>query len=163
MVEILTDALTLPETPVGLKIARLLLLSDLLHNTSASVRNASRYRGLLEGALPHIFESLQVAGFLLLLPPNEVSKQCALAHMLVSRVKRRHCCSIVASIDMAGLSLSCCRHFGCIALFAGKYIKHASQVHAQPAYRFKLQNDLICAEVGHSLQTACQPDKGLPR
>ena len=60
MVEILTDALTLPETPIGAKVARLLLVSDLLHNTSARVRNASRYRALLEASLPDVFESLQV-------------------------------------------------------------------------------------------------------
>ena len=60
VVEILTDALTLPETPIGAKVARLLLVSDLLHNTMARVRNASRYRNLLEASLPDIFESLQV-------------------------------------------------------------------------------------------------------
>lgn len=60
MVEILTDALTLPETPIGAKVARLLLVNDLLHNTTARVRNASTYRGLLESSLPDIFESLQV-------------------------------------------------------------------------------------------------------
>ena len=56
----LTDALSLPETPVPLKVARLLLASDILHNSTAPVRNASRYRSLLEAALPDIFESLQV-------------------------------------------------------------------------------------------------------
>ena len=57
----LTDALSLPETPVPVKVARLLLASDILHNSTAPVRNASRYRSLLEAALPDIFESLQVA------------------------------------------------------------------------------------------------------
>ena len=60
VVEVLTDALSLPETPVPLKVARLLLASDILHNSTAPVRNASRYRSLLEAALPDIFESLQV-------------------------------------------------------------------------------------------------------
>ena len=60
MVEVLTDALSLPETPVPLKVARLLLASDILHNSTAPVRNASRYRSLLEAALPDVFESLQV-------------------------------------------------------------------------------------------------------
>ena len=60
VVEVLGDALSLPETPVPLKVARLLLASDILHNSSAPVRNASRYRSLLEAALPDIFESLQV-------------------------------------------------------------------------------------------------------
>lgn len=44
VVEILSDSLTLSETPVPLKIARLFLASDILHNTSSGVRNASRYR-----------------------------------------------------------------------------------------------------------------------
>lgn len=57
--EILVDALSLPETPVPLKIARLFLLSDVLYNTSAAVRNVSRYRARLQEALPDIFESLQ--------------------------------------------------------------------------------------------------------
>ena len=56
----LADALSLPETPVPVKVARLLLASDILHNSTAPVRNASRYRSLLEAALPDIFESLQV-------------------------------------------------------------------------------------------------------
>ena len=60
MVEILADSLTLPETPVPSKVARLMLVSDVLHNSTASVRNASRYRSLLEAALPDVFESLQV-------------------------------------------------------------------------------------------------------
>ena len=60
VVEILADSLTLPETPVPSKVARLMLVSDVLHNSTASVRNASRYRSLLEAALPDVFESLQV-------------------------------------------------------------------------------------------------------
>lgn len=56
----MTDALTLSETPIAAKVARLLLVSDLLHNTTARVRNASTYRGLLESSLPDIFESMQV-------------------------------------------------------------------------------------------------------
>jgi hypothetical protein len=44
VVEILGDSLTLAETPIPLKIARLFLASDILHNTSSGVRNASRYR-----------------------------------------------------------------------------------------------------------------------
>ena len=60
IVEILTDALTIPETPIPTKVARLFLTSDVLHNSTAPVRNASRYRSCLETALPDIFESLQV-------------------------------------------------------------------------------------------------------
>ena len=55
----LVEALTASETPVPLKIARLFLVSDVLHNTSAAVRNVSRYRARLQEALPDIFESLQ--------------------------------------------------------------------------------------------------------
>lgn len=44
VVDILSDSLALSETPIPLKIARLFLLSDILHNTSSGVRNASRYR-----------------------------------------------------------------------------------------------------------------------
>jgi U2-associated protein SR140 len=44
VVEVLSDSLTLSETPIPLKVARLFLLSDILHNTSSGVRNASRYR-----------------------------------------------------------------------------------------------------------------------
>ena len=41
------------------KVARLMLASDVLHNSTAHVHNASRYRSLLEASLPDIFESLQ--------------------------------------------------------------------------------------------------------
>jgi U2-associated protein SR140 len=40
-------------------VSRLFLASDILHNSTAPVRNASRYRARLEDALPAIFESLQ--------------------------------------------------------------------------------------------------------
>ncbi len=59
IVEILTDALTLSETPIPTKVARLFLTSDVLHNSTAPVRNASRYRSHMETSLPDIFESLQ--------------------------------------------------------------------------------------------------------
>lgn len=42
-------------------MARLYVVSDVLHNSSASVRNASAYRTLLEAALPTVFESLRSA------------------------------------------------------------------------------------------------------
>lgn len=35
-------------------------VSDILHNSTAPVRNASRYRSRLEEHLPDVFESLQV-------------------------------------------------------------------------------------------------------
>lgn len=59
--EILSDALTLPETPIPLKVARLFLLSDILHNSTAPVRNASRFRVCIQPLLPDIFLGLQVS------------------------------------------------------------------------------------------------------
>ncbi len=38
---------------------RLFLVSDILHNCTAPVRNASRYRSRFEAVLPQVFESLQ--------------------------------------------------------------------------------------------------------
>lgn len=43
-----------------LKIARLFLVNDVLHNATAPVRGASRYRSRLEAVLPAVFEGLQV-------------------------------------------------------------------------------------------------------
>jgi len=58
IVEILTEALTLPETPAVLKVARLFLVSDVLHNSTAPVKNASNFRTRLQESMPDIFESL---------------------------------------------------------------------------------------------------------
>lgn len=77
--EILGDALTLSETPIPLKIARLFLASDILHNTSSGVRNATRYRRCAaaggQEAPPSLLEGcLSLAVLLLhscsLLPPS---------------------------------------------------------------------------------------------
>lgn len=57
IVEILTESLTLKETPIPTKVARLMLVSDILHNSSAPVRNASAYRTKFEATLPDIMES----------------------------------------------------------------------------------------------------------
>jgi hypothetical protein len=46
IVQVLTEALTLDETPIPIKIARLFLVSDILHNSTAAVRNAHAYRSL---------------------------------------------------------------------------------------------------------------------
>ncbi len=45
-------------TPAPVKVARLFLVSDILHNSSAPVRNASAYRSEFQECLPDIFESL---------------------------------------------------------------------------------------------------------
>ncbi len=58
VVQIITQSLTLVETPVPKKVARLYLVSDVLHNSSASVRNASSYRTHFQERLPAIFQSL---------------------------------------------------------------------------------------------------------
>eukprot|EP00240_Pyramimonas_obovata_P002804 CAMPEP_0118921002 /NCGR_PEP_ID=MMETSP1169-20130426/411_1 /TAXON_ID=36882 /ORGANISM="Pyramimonas obovata, Strain CCMP722" /LENGTH=760 /DNA_ID=CAMNT_0006861649 /DNA_START=161 /DNA_END=2439 /DNA_ORIENTATION=+ len=57
VVETLVESLTLTETPIPTKVARLYLVSDILHNSSAPVRNASLYRTYFETRLPEVFES----------------------------------------------------------------------------------------------------------
>lgn len=57
IVEVLTESLTLKETPIPTKVARLMLVSDVLHNSSAPVKNASAYRTRFEATLPDIMES----------------------------------------------------------------------------------------------------------
>eukprot|EP00249_Psilotum_nudum_P024566 c29224_g1_i2 orf=624-3833(-) len=57
VVEVLTESLTLKETPIPTKVARLMLVSDLLHNSSAPVKNASAYRTKFEATLPDMMES----------------------------------------------------------------------------------------------------------
>jgi CID domain len=47
--------------PPAVMVARLYLVSDILHNSSAPVRNSSSYRTLLQNALPRIFEALGAA------------------------------------------------------------------------------------------------------
>lgn len=49
--------MTLKETLVPTKVARLMLVSDILHNSSAPVKNASAYRTKFEATLPDIMES----------------------------------------------------------------------------------------------------------
>ena len=57
----LIQALTLRETPIAVKVARLFLLSDILHNSNASQVNAAAYRSHLISRLPLVFESLHEA------------------------------------------------------------------------------------------------------
>jgi U2-associated protein SR140 len=49
-----------PNAPAPAKVARMYLLSDLLHNSSAPVKNASTYRTLLQTHLPDIVQNLGV-------------------------------------------------------------------------------------------------------
>ena len=44
VVECITESLSILETPLTKKIARLYLISDILHNSSAKVANASYFR-----------------------------------------------------------------------------------------------------------------------
>ncbi|XP_024543152.1 protein RRC1 isoform X1 [Selaginella moellendorffii] len=57
VVDVLTESLTIKETPIPTKVARLMLVSDILHNSSAPVKNASAYRTNFEARLPDIMES----------------------------------------------------------------------------------------------------------
>ncbi|KAK3147370.1 hypothetical protein QOZ80_3BG0281550 [Eleusine coracana subsp. coracana] len=57
IVEVLTESLTLKETSIPTKVARLMLVSDILHNSSAPVKNASAFRTKFEASLPDVMES----------------------------------------------------------------------------------------------------------
>jgi len=59
VVEMLMLSLCQLETSVTAKIARLFVVSDILHNSSASVRNASQYRTIFQEHLPAVFESFR--------------------------------------------------------------------------------------------------------
>ncbi|BGP56056.1 hypothetical protein JCM8202v2_003665 [Rhodotorula sphaerocarpa] len=56
--DILVCSLTIDATPVPRKLARLHLVSDILHNASASVPNAWVYRSIFEKKLPTVFDHL---------------------------------------------------------------------------------------------------------
>ncbi|WVZ77640.1 hypothetical protein U9M48_025486 [Paspalum notatum var. saurae] len=57
IVEVLTESLTIKETPIPTKVARLMLVSDILHNSSAPVKYASAFRTKFEASLPDVMES----------------------------------------------------------------------------------------------------------
>ena len=61
IIQSLFESLIISDTPTPTKLARLYLLSDILHNSSARVPNASSYRRDLEGKLSPIFESFREA------------------------------------------------------------------------------------------------------
>lgn len=56
--DILVCSLTIDSTPVPRKLARLHLVSDILHNAAASVPNAWVYRSIFEKKLPAVFDHL---------------------------------------------------------------------------------------------------------
>eukprot|EP01064_Diplonema_japonicum_P033116 TRINITY_DN6453_c0_g1_i3.p1 TRINITY_DN6453_c0_g1~~TRINITY_DN6453_c0_g1_i3.p1 ORF type:complete len:480 (+),score=104.90 TRINITY_DN6453_c0_g1_i3:473-1912(+) len=55
---ILADALSLKETPSNMKLSRLHLLSDVLHNSASRVHSASLFRIHFQQNLPRIFKGL---------------------------------------------------------------------------------------------------------
>ena len=61
IVETLAEALTLAKTPVPKKLARLFLLSDVLHNSFGTAPKASTFRSRCQAHLPSIFGSLRTA------------------------------------------------------------------------------------------------------
>ncbi|KAF6030959.1 U2SURP [Bugula neritina] len=57
VVEIITDSLSIPDTQLPKKLARLYIVCDILYNSSAKLPNVSYYRKYFEPALPSIFKS----------------------------------------------------------------------------------------------------------
>ncbi|XP_041865315.1 U2 snRNP-associated SURP motif-containing protein isoform X2 [Melanotaenia boesemani] len=57
----IADSFSLLQTPLQIKISRLYLVSDILHNSSAKVAGASYYRKYFETKLPQIFGDLNAA------------------------------------------------------------------------------------------------------
>ncbi|CAG8597345.1 6030_t:CDS:10 [Paraglomus occultum] len=58
IVDIICKTLMIRETPIPTKVARLYLVSDILHNSSVPVPNAWKFRAGFETRLPEIFEHL---------------------------------------------------------------------------------------------------------
>ncbi|CAI2181846.1 4461_t:CDS:10 [Funneliformis geosporum] len=58
IVEIICKTLMIKGTPIPTKVARLYLVSDILHNSSVSVPNAWKFRTGFESKLPEVFEHL---------------------------------------------------------------------------------------------------------
>ncbi|XP_035233376.1 U2 snRNP-associated SURP motif-containing protein-like [Stegodyphus dumicola] len=58
IIECIGEAIASPEAPLYKKIARLYLISDILHNCSVKVANASFYRKGFQVKLPDIFKDL---------------------------------------------------------------------------------------------------------
>ncbi|MBW0478071.1 hypothetical protein O181_017786 [Austropuccinia psidii MF-1] len=58
--EILVQSLLIDMTPIPRKLARLYVISDILHNSSNSLPNAWKYRQILEKLLPDVFDHLNL-------------------------------------------------------------------------------------------------------
>ena len=55
VVDTLVESLTISQTPLPLKVARMYLVSDILYNSgSAQVKNATMYRTLIQPKLPEV-------------------------------------------------------------------------------------------------------------
>lgn len=61
IVECITESLSILQTPLPKKIARLYLVSDILHNSSAKVPNASFFRKCFQTKLKDIFKDIHEA------------------------------------------------------------------------------------------------------
>jgi U2-associated protein SR140 len=61
VVECIAESLSILQTPIPKKIARLFLISDILHNCSARVPHASFYRKMFEAKLPEVFKDVHEA------------------------------------------------------------------------------------------------------
>ncbi|KAF9178487.1 hypothetical protein BGZ51_008148 [Haplosporangium sp. Z 767] len=58
LVDILVGSMVLPATPQPVRLARLYLISDILHNCSAPLPNVWKFRSALEVRLPEMFGAL---------------------------------------------------------------------------------------------------------
>ncbi|KAI9488686.1 hypothetical protein BDB00DRAFT_846998 [Zychaea mexicana] len=58
VIDIIIKSLIIPETPLAVKLARIYLVSDILHNSGAHVANAWKYRMSFENRLTPVFEHL---------------------------------------------------------------------------------------------------------
>ncbi|CAF4064492.1 unnamed protein product [Rotaria sp. Silwood2] len=61
IIDCITESLSILQTPSHKKISRLYLISDILHNCSVKVTNASHYRRGFEVRLPDIFQHINQA------------------------------------------------------------------------------------------------------
>ncbi|CAD6887306.1 unnamed protein product [Tilletia laevis] len=62
VVDVLCQSLLIPSTPIPRKIARLYVVSDILHNSASPMPNVWKYRLVLEKRLPEVFEHLGDVG-----------------------------------------------------------------------------------------------------
>ncbi|KAI7865341.1 hypothetical protein BDF14DRAFT_1825991 [Spinellus fusiger] len=83
VVEVVCKSLVIPETPTSTKLARLFLVSDILHNSSVHVPNAWKYRQRFESRLPAVFEHL-----------NQVYR--SMSARLKAEQVRRNICSVLS-------------------------------------------------------------------